>query len=130
MLANYDQNLESRFRLLKVCLLWSWNRVIAENYYSLSARLDRLKIRLDRLKLIQNVFLQIFSNSAQAHMTCRILCFTLCIKEKNLATFLCCCCLCCVCVNLLWDLGVCLHTLRVINIKTDVKSLVIILVAA
>ena len=55
MLANHDQNLESRFRLLKVIFVKSWNRVIAENYCLISARLDRSKIRLDRSNLVQNV---------------------------------------------------------------------------
>ena len=34
----------------------SWNRVTVGNYYSISARLDQSKIRLDRSKLMQNVF--------------------------------------------------------------------------
>ena len=60
MLANHDQTLEFRIRLLKVCLLGSWNRVIGENYCSLSVRLDRSKIRLDQSKLVQIIFLQNF----------------------------------------------------------------------
>ena len=49
------------------------------------------------------------SNSTQAHMTCRVLCFALSIKGKTLATFLG-CCLCCVCESLVRSRGVCLHT--------------------
>ena len=129
MLTNHDQNLEFRFRLLKVCLLWSWNRVIAENYCSLSTRLDRSKIRLNWSKLVQIFFYVDFSNSAQAHMTYRVLCFALSIKGKTLATF-CYCCLCYVYESLVRSRSVCLHTLlRVIKIKIDVESLVIVLVA-
>ena len=50
-----------------------------------------------------------FSNSAQTHMTCRVLCFALSIKGKTLTTFWC-WCLCCVCESLLRSRGVCLHT--------------------
>ena len=50
-----------------------------------------------------------FSNLAQAHMTCRVLCFTLSIKGKTLATFSG-CCLCCVCESLVRYRGVCRHT--------------------
>ena len=46
------------------------------------AKLDRSKIRLNRLKLMQIVFLQNFPTQAQAHMTCRVLCFALSVKEK------------------------------------------------
>ena len=53
-------------------------------------------------------FCRIF-NSAQAHMTCRVLCFALSIKGKTLATFYS-CCLCFVCESLVKFRGVCLHT--------------------
>ena len=50
-----------------------------------------------------------FSNSTQAYMTCRVLCFALSIKGKTLAMFLC-CCLCCVYKSLVRSRSVCLHT--------------------
>ena len=74
-----------------------------------SARLDQSKIRLNRSKLVQIVFLQIFPTQAQAHMMCRVLCFALSIKEKTIATFYS-CCLCCVYESLVRSRGVCLHT--------------------
>ena len=78
-------------------------------YVNLHGLIDRSKIRLDRSKLVQIVFLQIFSNSAQARLTCRVLCFVLRIKGKTLATFLC-CSLCCVCESFVRSRGCCLHT--------------------
>ena len=105
VLANHDQNLESRFRLLKVYLFEKLKLSNCRIYLSKSARLDRLKIRLDRSNLVQIVFfLCKISNSAQAYMTCRVLYFASSIKGKTLATFwrlLICCVL-----NLLWDLEV------------------------
>ena len=74
-----------------------------------SARLDRSKIRLDRSNLMHIVFLQNFPIQAQAHMTCRVLCFASNIKGKTLATF-CCCSLWCVYESLIRSRGVCLHT--------------------
>ena len=50
-----------------------------------------------------------FSNSAQAYMTCRVLCFVLSIKGKTLTTLLG-CCLCSVCESLVRFRNVCLHT--------------------
>ena len=35
----------------------SWNQVTAGNYYSISASLNRSKIRLDQSKLVQIIFL-------------------------------------------------------------------------
>ena len=74
VLANYDQNLESRFRLLKVCLCVKLESSDCRIYWTKSARLDRLKIRFDRLNLVQIVFFfcKIF-NLAQTHMPCRVL---------------------------------------------------------
>ena len=48
------------------------------------------------------------SNSAQAYMTCRVLCFALSIKGKTLITFLG-WLLCCMCESLMRSRGVCLH---------------------
>ena len=53
-------------------------------------------------------FCRIFQ-SAQAHMTCRVLYFALSIKRKTLAMFSS-CCLCSVCESLVKSRGVCLYT--------------------
>ena len=66
VLVNHDQNLESRFRLLKVCLFVKLESSELQDLLVKSARLDQSKIRLDRLNLVQINFLQIFSNSIQA----------------------------------------------------------------
>ena len=70
-----------------------------------------------------------FSNSAQAGMMCRVLCFVLNIKGKNLATFYC-GCLCRVYESLVKSRDVCLHTyLGLSKIKIHVESLMIVSVA-
>ena len=46
-LVNHDQNLESRFRLLKVCLFVKLESNDCRIYWTRFVRLDRLKIRLD-----------------------------------------------------------------------------------
>ena len=66
VLTNHDQNLEFRFRLLKVCLFVKLESSELQVLLAKSARLDRSKIRLDRSNLVQINFLQIFSNSTQA----------------------------------------------------------------
>ena len=73
VLANYDQNLESRFRLLKVCVCVKLESSDCKIYWTKSVRLDRLKIRFDRLNLVQIVFFCKIFNSAQTHMPCRFL---------------------------------------------------------
>ena len=60
VLANHDQNLESRFRLLKVYLFVKLESSNCRIYMSKSARLDRSKIRLNRSNLVQIIFLQNF----------------------------------------------------------------------
>ena len=87
VLANHDQNLESSFRLLKVYLFVKLESSNCKIYISKSARIDQLKIRLDWSNLMQIVFSAEFSNSTQAHMTCKVLCFASSIKGKTLATF-------------------------------------------
>ena len=47
VLANHDQNLESRFKLLKVCLFVKLESSDCKIYWTKSARLDRLKIGLN-----------------------------------------------------------------------------------
>ena len=48
VLTNHDQNLESRFSLLKVCLFVKLESSDYKIYLSESARLDQSKIRFDR----------------------------------------------------------------------------------
>ena len=64
VLANHDQNLKSRFRLLKMCLFVKLESSEFQDLFAKSARLNQSKIRLDRLNLVQINFLHIFSNSA------------------------------------------------------------------
>ena len=56
VLANHDQNLESRFRLLKVCLFVKLESSELLDLLAKSARLDWLKIRLNRSNLVQIIF--------------------------------------------------------------------------
>ena len=56
VLANHDQNLESRFSLLKVCLCVKLESSDCRIYWTKFARLDQSKIRLDRSNLVQIVF--------------------------------------------------------------------------
>ena len=56
VLANHDQNLKSRFRLLKVCLYVKLESNDCRIYWTKSTRLDRFKIRLDRSNLVRIVF--------------------------------------------------------------------------
>ena len=87
VLVNHDQNLESRFRLLKVCLFVKLELSELQDLLAKSARLDQSKIRLDRLNLVQINFLQIFPTQPKPNLTCRVLCFTPSIKGKTLSTF-------------------------------------------
>ena len=93
VLANHDQNLESRFRLLKVCLCVKLESSDCRIYWTKTTRLDRTSCRIyDQNWLIEpraDCFFCRISNSTQAHMTCRVLCFVSSIKEKkkNLAMF-------------------------------------------
>ena len=73
--------------LLKVCLFVKLESSDCRIYWSKSARLNRSKIRLNRSNLMQIYFSYKISNSAQAHMTCEVLCFTSSIKRKTLVTF-------------------------------------------
>ena len=80
VLANHDQNLESRFRLLKVCLFVKLELSELQDLLAKSGRLDRSN-------LVQINFLQIFSTQPKPGLTCRVLYFTPSIKGKTLATF-------------------------------------------
>ena len=56
MLANHDQNLESRIRLLKMCLCVKLELNVLQDLLCISAKLNQSKNRLDQLKLVQIVF--------------------------------------------------------------------------
>ena len=56
VLANHDQKIESRFRLLKVYLFVKLELSDCRIYWTKSARLDRSKIRLDRSNQVQIYF--------------------------------------------------------------------------
>ena len=109
MLANHDQNVQSRFKLLKVCVCIKLE----------SSNCRKLLFNFCKARLIENqtrsiearadCFSTKFSNSVQAHMTCRVLCFSLSIKRKTLATFQM-LLICYVCESLVRSRGVCLHT--------------------
>ena len=87
MLANHDKNIESRFRLFKVCLFVKLETSDYRIYWTKFARLDRSKIRLDRSNHIQIYFFVEFPIQPKPSLTCRVLCFTPSIKGKTLATF-------------------------------------------
>ena len=70
---------------------------------SISQKLDSIDRSSWRL------FFYRISNLAQARMTCRVLCFALSIRGKNLATFYC-YCLCCMYESFVRSWGVFLHT--------------------
>ena len=52
VLANHDQNLKSRVRLLKMCLFIKLESSELQDLLAKSARLDRSKIRLDQSNLM------------------------------------------------------------------------------
>ena len=56
VLANHDQNLKSRFRLLKMCLCVKLESNDCRIYWTKFTRLNRFKIRLDRSNLVHIVF--------------------------------------------------------------------------
>ena len=61
MLENYDRNVLVLFRLAQsICFLCKVGIKLLQDLLCKSAWLDRSRIRLDRLKLGQNVFLQNF----------------------------------------------------------------------
>ena len=68
---------------LKVCLSVSLNQVFCRNLLCKTARLDRSKVRLDRLKHAVLEFYRKVSNVAEVHMMCRVKCFTPSIKGKT-----------------------------------------------
>ena len=87
MLANHDQNIEFRFRPLKVCLFVKLELSDCRIYMTKSARLDRSKIRLDQSNHIQIYFSAEFLIQPKPGLLCKVLCFTPSIKRKTLATF-------------------------------------------
>ena len=64
MLANHDQNIQSKFRLLKVCLCVKLESSVLQDLMCKFAKLDRSKIILDRSKLMRIFFSAEFSNSS------------------------------------------------------------------
>ena len=88
MLANHDQNIESRFMLAQsVFICKSWNRVIV-GFISLNLQgsINRKFDSIDRTSY-RLIFLQNFPTQPKPNLTCRVLCFTSSIKRKTLATF-------------------------------------------
>ena len=81
MLANHDQKVYSRFRLLKVYVCV---KLESSNYRKLLFNFCKAR----SIEACADCFSAEFSNSAQAHMMCRVLCFALNIKGKTLATLL------------------------------------------
>ena len=87
VLANHDQNLVSRFKLLKVRLFVKLESSELQDLLAKSAMLDQSKIRLDRLNLMQIIFSAKFPTQPKLGLTCRVLYFTPNIKGKTLTTF-------------------------------------------
>ena len=87
MLTNHDKNVLVLFRLAQSMWLYvklesSSCRIYCVNLLgSINRELDSIDWKLCRL------FFCRISNSAQARLTCRVLCFVLSIKWKTLATF-------------------------------------------
>ena len=110
MLANHDQNVLVLFRLAQsIFFLCKVGIKQLQDLLCKYAWLDRSRIRLDRLKVMQIVFFCRISNLAQACLTCRVLCFVLSIKRKTLSTFWR-CSICCVCESFVRSRGGCLYT--------------------
>ena len=81
MLANHDQNVLVLFRLAQsICFLCKVGIELLQNLLCNSVWLDRSRIRLDRSKDMQIVEIP---NSAQARLTCRVLCFVFKYKREN-----------------------------------------------
>ena len=78
--ANHDQNLESRFRLLKVCLFVMLASSELQDLLAKSAGFDRSN-------LMQIIFFTEFPTQPKPGLTCRVLYFTPSIKRKTLTTF-------------------------------------------
>ena len=77
---NHDKKLESRFRLLKVCLIVKLESSDYRIYWCKFARLNQSN-------LVQIVFFTEFPIQSKPGLTCRVLCFTQSIKGKTLITF-------------------------------------------
>ena len=110
MLANHDKKVLVTFRLAQnVCFLCKVRIKLLQDLLCKFAWLDCLRIRLDPIESRADCFFCRISNSAQAHLMCRVLCFVLSIKGKTLATFWG-CSLCCVCESFVRSRGGCLYT--------------------
>ena len=88
MLANHDQNIESRFRLAQsVFICKSWNRVIVGFIgLNLQSSINRKLDSIDRTSC-RLIFLQNFPTQPKPCLTCRVSCFIPSIKGKTLAMF-------------------------------------------
>ena len=88
MLANHDQNVESRFRLAQsVFICKSWNRVIARFIgLNLQGSIDQ-KLDLINRTSCRLIFMQNFPTQPKPSLLCRVLCFTPSVKRKTLAMF-------------------------------------------
>ena len=129
MLVNHDQNVQSRFKLLKVCVCVKLESSNCRKLLFNFCKVQSIENQTRSIEARADYFSAKFSNSTQAHMTCRVLYFALSIKGKTLAMFYC-CCLCCVCESLVRSRGVYLHIyLRLSKIKIHVKSLMTVSVA-
>ena len=108
MVVNYNQTLKSRIKLLKVCFCVKLELSVLQDLLCKFARLDRSKKKNSIDRSSCRLFFCRISNLTQVHMTCRVLCFALSIKGKNLAMFFS-CFLCYVYESLVRSRGVCLH---------------------
>ena len=121
MLANHDQNIQSRFRLLKVCFCVKLESSYCRIYCAiLFGSIDRNSGRMFFCRIFQ---LNPSSYDVQGFM------FFLKYKRKNLATFYS-SCLCCMYESRAIQRCLPSYILRVIKIKIDVESLVIVSVIA
>ena len=108
MLANHYQNvLVFVLDLLKVCLYVKLESSVLQDLLCKSVQLDRSRIRLDRSKLVQIVFLQNFQLSPSPF---DIQGFMFCLKYKREnPSHVFGCSLCCVCESFVRLRGGCLH---------------------
>ena len=103
MLVNHDQNVLVLFRLAQS--MWLYVKL-----ESSSCRIYYVNLfgSIDRSKVVQVIFFYRIFNSAQAYLSCKVLCFVLSIKGKTLATFWL-GFLCCVCESFVGSRGGCLY---------------------
>ena len=76
MLTNHEQNIQSRFRLLKV---WLCEKLESSNCRKLLFNFCKAR----SIETRADCFFCRFFNLAQAHITCRVLCFASSKKKKK-----------------------------------------------